>query len=448
VPFCDATPRVIPVPSFFAQSATAQVGARLEGGEVPLTVHTPVEQWAYAVSFRRAGALPEGYALVVRLRVVVTKGLVGVGWLNATRKQFVDEIAVAAGPEVSVELLATRPFDLGPLMIRNWSSEGSSTASVLGIECFSIETGDADSDVAREPALSEPIVIPDWSQYYGSRGNGLRERVRFRRFESLTEPVTLTWSDRLSLQILPGEQLSRALYVSGTYEPNTLCVLRSLLQPGEVCVDVGANAGIVSLAASRWVGPTGRVYAFEPSVREFTRLCDSIERSQAANVTPIHAALASYHGSATLRVATASSSGLNTLGEAFPYDGVEVQQMERVDVTTLDDFVARTAIPKVAVVKLDVEGSEGEALTGAAGVLARDRPSLIVEVFARTLQSTGWSVARLEQLIAQAGYVIFEIDDRTGELRPVESLSGADEQNVVALPVERHREILSRAAHS
>jgi hypothetical protein len=121
--------------------------------------------------------------------------------------------------------------------------------------------------------------------------------------------------------------------------------------------------------------------------------------------------------------------------------------MERVDVTTLDAFVARNAVPSVAVIKLDVEGSEGEALTGAAGVLARERPSLIVEVFARTLQSTGWTVPRLEKLIVEAGYVIFEIDDATGELRPVVSLSGSDEQNVVALPVEAHREILSRVAH-
>jgi FkbM family methyltransferase len=286
-------------------------------------------------------------------------------------------------------------------------------------------------------------VVPGWSRYYGSRGRGLRERARVRRFESLTEPTALTWSDRLSVQIIPGDQFSRAVYVSGTYEPNTLCVLRSLLKPGAVCLDVGANVGILALAASRWVSPGGRVFAFEPSSREFARLCDSIERSHAANVTPIRVALSSFQGSASLRVATAFAGGLNTLGNAFPYEGVDVHEVECVDVTTLDDFVERHEVSTVSVIKLDVEGSEGEALSGARGVLARDRPALIVEVFARTLQSTGWTVSRLEKLMVDAGYVIFDIDDGTGAMCPVTSLSGFDEQNVVALPIERHREMLN-----
>ena len=332
-------------------------------------------------------------------------------------------------------------------MVRNWSSAEASTATILGIECFAIAAAETDSDVARTPPLSEPQVVSHWSRYYGTHGRGLRERVRVRRFESLTEPVTLTWSDRLSMRILPRDQLSRALYVSSTYEPNTLCVLRSLLHSGAVCVDVGANAGVIALAASRWVGP-GRVYAFEPSEREFARLCDSIERSQARNVIPIRAALSSFRGRAPLRVAAAPSAGLNTLGDSFPYERVDVEQIEHVDVMTVDDFVEQRAVSSVSVIKLDVEGSEGEAIKGAAGVLARDRPALIVEVFARALQSTGWTVPQLEKLIAEAGYAMFEIDDGTGEMRPVTSLSEHDEQNMVALPAERTREMLRRVEAS
>jgi FkbM family methyltransferase len=190
------------------------------------------------------------------------------------------------------------------------------------------------------------------------------------------------------------------------------------------------------------------VYAFEPSEREFARLCDSIERSQARNVIPIRAALSSFRGRAPLRVAAATSAGLNTLGDSFPYEGVDVEQIEHVDVMTVDDFVEQRAVSSVSVIKLDVEGSEGEAIKGAARVLARDRPALIVEVFARALQSTGWTTPQLEKLIAEAGYTMFEIDDGTGEMRPVTSLSEHDEQNVVALPAERTREMLRRVDSS
>ncbi len=155
---------------------------------------------------------------------MVTKGKVGVGWLDGRRKRFVDEVPVAAGAEVSVELLATAPFDLGPLMVRNWSSAEASTVTILGIECFAIAAGEDDSDVARTPPLSEPQVVSHWSGYDGTHGRGLRERARVRRFESLTEPLTLTWSDRLSMRILPRDQLSRAVYVSRTLRAkHSLC---------------------------------------------------------------------------------------------------------------------------------------------------------------------------------------------------------------------------------
>ena len=418
---------------------------------MPVTVRTSHEPWRYALSFRRVSDVPDVHAITVRVRLAVGEGIVGVGWLDSGKKQFIDEIPVAAGPETSVELLATRPFDLGPLMIRNWSDTGASKATVLGIECFALEAdphAEEDSDTSRTPPLSEPTATPNWNRYYGSRGRGFRERARVKRFESLTEPVNLTWSDQLSVRILPGDQLSRAVYVSGTYEPNTLRVLRSLLQPGAVCLDVGANVGVVSLVASRWVGPSGHVYAFEPSAREFARLSENIERSQLRNVTPVRAALSSFCGSAPLRVAAAASGGLNTLGDSFPYAGVEIERIMDVAVTTLDDFVERQALPTVAVIKLDIEGSEGEALTGAARLLARDRPALVLEVFERTLQSTGWTVARLERLVTDTGYLLFEIDDETADLRSVASLTGHNEQNLVALPQERSREILSRAGVS
>ena len=180
-------------------TAVPRSGAAIEGAPgLPVTVRTPDEQWAYAMVFRREGDIPDTRALVVRVRIVVSAGTVGVGWLNRRRTQFIDEIPVAAGPEATVDLVAVQPFDLGPLMIRNWSRDGASTATVLGIECFGVTAdavGEADSDSHREPPLSEPTVLPDWSRYYGTRGRGFVEHARVLRFEGLSEPIDLTWSD-------------------------------------------------------------------------------------------------------------------------------------------------------------------------------------------------------------------------------------------------------------
>lgn len=65
-------------------------------------------------------------------------------------------------------------------------------------------------------------------------------------------------------------------------------LLRKILFPGAVVVDVGANIGIYSNFLSRCVGPTGLVHSFEPSPDNFKRLCaatrdlSNVRLSQAA----------------------------------------------------------------------------------------------------------------------------------------------------------------------
>ena len=251
-----------------------------------------------------------------------------------------------------------------------------------------------------------------------------------------TQPIVARWPDGLAVRILPGDQLSRALYVSGTYEPNTLSVLRTLLSAGDVFFDLGANAGVVTLAASRWVGDTGRVYAFEPSPREFQRLIDNLQLSACANVTAVPAAVTDVSGTATLRVAGDRYGGLNTLGDRFPYEGVETSSVESVETTSIDAFVRRSGVGRVAVAKLDIEGSEAAALRGSTDLLRTHRPALLIEIVARALRANASSVADVERVLAQARYAMFRIDE-SAALTRIATLSSVDEQNIVALPEER-----------
>ncbi len=53
----------------------------------------------------------------------------------------------------------------------------------------------------------------------------------------------------------------RAIFLDRVYEPATLALVTRLLKSGDCFVDVGANVGQYSLAASKIVGKTGRVIA-------------------------------------------------------------------------------------------------------------------------------------------------------------------------------------------
>jgi FkbM family methyltransferase len=284
--------------------------------------------------------------------------------------------------------------------------------------------------------LSRPRPTPDWQRYYGRELSEAQDRARLDEFERLTGPTTLMWADGLSTRLIAGEQVSRALYVSGTYEPNTLCVLGRHLRPGGVFMDAGAHAGVVSLAASRWVGEAGHVYAIEPSGREHRRLLDSIELSRAANVTPIRAAVGAAPGRGTLLVADAAYSGLNTLGARFAYGGISEASRETVEVVTIDDVVRERGIARVDAIKLDVEGGEARALAGAAEVLRRSRPMIVLELNVSALDACGATPAHVEELLLAADYRAFAIEDSDASLTPVARVGGLDGQNLVFFPRE------------
>ena len=49
------------------------------------------------------------------------------------------------------------------------------------------------------------------------------------------------------------------------YEPPVAAFLQRRVLPGSEVWNVGANVGVYALQLGAWVGPTGRVLAFEPN---------------------------------------------------------------------------------------------------------------------------------------------------------------------------------------
>ncbi|PYU57011.1 MAG: hypothetical protein DMG55_21825, partial [Acidobacteria bacterium] len=83
------------------------------------------------------------------------------------------------------------------------------------------------------------------------------------------------------------------------YEPE-LAYLEKILSAGSVFVDVGANFGVYTLVASKLVGETGRVLAFEPTAQSFATLQQNIALDHCSNVRAFQVALAQTGGKAWL----------------------------------------------------------------------------------------------------------------------------------------------------
>jgi FkbM family methyltransferase len=179
---------------------------------------------------------------------------------------------------------------------------------------------------------------------------------------------------------------------TGTYDRGTARLLERVIVPGMVVVDVGAHVGFFSLLAARKVGPSGKVYAFEPDPSTYNLLFENIGLNGYHNVVAIRKAVWKRGGFKELFL-NPRDSRVNTL---YPSDAVGERHVS-VETITLDDFFEREGWPPVHVIKMDIEGAEIDAMEGMTQLLTRSEGlSFIVEFAPGPLLARG--VTRIEYL--------------------------------------------------
>lgn len=152
----------------------------------------------------------------------------------------------------------------------------------------------------------------------------------------------------------------------GTWEPHVAAVLRRFLQPGSVFVDVGAHVGYFSVLAAQIVGATGRVYAFEPLPSNYALLRQNVAAYPQVQCYD----LAAWDRDMRLYLhPNPDNSGDGSLAPRGDVEGVAVQGAR------VGDFVRGAA----ALVKIDVQGAELQALRGLDFLVAKHRPALVIE---------------------------------------------------------------------
>jgi FkbM family methyltransferase len=196
---------------------------------------------------------------------------------------------------------------------------------------------------------------------------------------------------------------------TGRYEPQETQLLRDLIHPGDVFVDVGANWGYYTLAAAHMVGPQGRVVAFEPEPRLFALLAANVRVNNLHQVLLQPAAI----GSRRERVpfsAFRSDDGNWGLSRAIDHERATVADFES-DSLPLDDALDAASIGRVQLVKIDVEGSEAGVLAGMHRGLASGRYRYIMlECHPGLLAERGLTETSCVGALVDAGYQLWLID--------------------------------------
>ena len=152
-------------------------------------------------------------------------------------------------------------------------------------------------------------------------------------------------------------------HVLPTREPAIFDAISSLLRPGDVFVDAGANIGFYTVLASNAVGPIGQVFAVEMMPDTAVVLRGHVGINELTNVRLIEKALSDRAGETVTAHVTEGKFGQASISVGGGGRAVEVET------TTLDAALADVA--RIRLMKMDLEGAEEMALRGAEAVLAR-----------------------------------------------------------------------------
>lgn len=197
---------------------------------------------------------------------------------------------------------------------------------------------------------------------------------------------------------------AKLIFLPKSLEPDLCDLVRKMVKPGWICVDVGANVGGITRILASQVGSSGRVIAFEAyhkNVKILKLLSlvfgyrSTIRAENIAISDGSQRVLDLYPGRES------SHAEWNIVGHDV--DGTKKEAVFRVISSSLDQYFPQGS--RIDFIKIDIEGAEALALRGMRRILQESRPVVFVEFH----DEDGWS-GRKE--LIDANYVLYESNGR------------------------------------
>lgn len=185
-------------------------------------------------------------------------------------------------------------------------------------------------------------------------------------------------------------------------ERAVLETFRRLLRPGDVFVDAGANIGVYTVFAAKAVGPSGNVVAVEMMPDTADRLEMHVQANGLRNVRVERLALSDEPNRTVVATVDGGKFGQARLGGARgPVEGT----VREIAVTTSTLDLLTGELPRIRVLKMDLEGAEEAALRGAQASL-RTTDFIVYEQLSHSGEDA------VSAFLKQAGFTLRKIDGR------------------------------------
>jgi FkbM family methyltransferase len=235
----------------------------------------------------------------------------------------------------------------------------------------------------------------------------------FRSYHARSKPHDIVCqNDGFTLKLCSNSVLAEPLYVGAGFEEAEIKILRKFTKPGMQVFDIGANVGLYTVILGKAVGSSGHVWSFEPFSPVAAYLRQNVAMNNLTNVTVVQKAVADTKGVLDFHIFPEGCDVYNSLGaKERPVEKLQFIRKVPVNVTTLDSFAAESGITKIDILKIDIEGAEERALSGAEQLLKNSPDVVIVmEIYGPSAAQCGCSSTCLVRMLNNWGFSMFEID--------------------------------------
>lgn len=203
------------------------------------------------------------------------------------------------------------------------------------------------------------------------------------------------------LLVLANEDVGRRMVFVGRYETRDAEFLSRCVRPTDVCFDIGANTGYYTMLMAR-IALRGEIHSFEPVRINWHLLGGGVELNRLANVVNNNSAAGAEEGEMSFSQSTDGAySSLVAVGRR-----PELSQI-KVRVETIDAYLAKRGLPRIDVMKIDVEGAEALVLQGGRNLLQspeRQPRVAMIELNSENLKAYGSSIDRIVSTMSTFGY--------------------------------------------
>ncbi len=246
-------------------------------------------------------------------------------------------------------------------------------------------------------------------------------------------PISIMTAFGFRMNVDPKDFVSRHIIVNGTYEEMCGILIRDILEADScknTCmIDVGANIGYFTLLASHVLGSDGVVHAFEASPHIYAQLEKNVLLNSSSNVVMHRQAVTDKCGHIMFSTASCDHLGLSTIRDI----GTLACSKDVVETVDLDSLYRQ--MPRVSLVKIDVEGAEYLVVNGMQGLLRQHHPYVIMELSDSFLREVCGNAKELCSLLRESGYSLHEVvwDGIVPLSEPI-----PEQCNVLCIPPQGH----------